>query len=99
MSDPNTATPEVVHNREQRRFQIDLGNQQRAVLDYQMVDGAYAYTHTAVPEAFRGRGLADKLAAAALQTAQAEGAKVIPMCSFMQTYIRRHKEYAPLVAD
>ena len=87
---------EVVHNRERQRFEVQLDGHV-AELNYHMGDGAYALTHTGVPPEFRGRGIADRLAAAALNNAQAEGKKVIPMCSFVQTYIRRHKEYEPLV--
>ena len=88
---------EVIHNRERQRFEVQLDGQV-AELNYRMVDGAYAITHTGVPVEYRGRGIADKLAAAALAHIQAEGRKVIPMCSFIQTYIRRHKQYAGLVA-
>jgi predicted GNAT family acetyltransferase len=92
------STPlEVIHDRERKRFYIALDEHNQAILDYQMIDNAYAYTHTGVPEAFRGRGIADLLAKAALETATAENARVIPLCSFMQTYIRRHTEYAGLV--
>lgn len=97
MSD-NPIPMDVTHDREKRRFQIDLGNGQAAILDYHIVDGVYVYTHTEVPPAFRGRGIADRLAVVALDTAEAEGAKVIPACSFMDTYIRRHKHYAALLA-
>jgi len=93
----DTNAIEVVHNRERRRFEVQLGDQ-IAELSYHMVNDAYAMTHTGVPVEFRGRGIADRLAEAALDHAQAEGRQVIPMCSFIQTYIRRHKKYAGLVA-
>lgn len=98
MAELNGNDVEVVHNREQQRFEVLLGDQ-RAEMTYDLVDGAYAITHTGVPVEYRGRGIADRLAVAALEHIRAEGSKVIPVCSFMHTYLRRHKEYAPLVAD
>lgn len=90
---------EVVHDRERKRFVIDLGDMQQAELNYQLVNDSYVYMHTGVPQAFRGRGLADQLAKAALDTAAAENRRVTPLCSFMQSYIRRHDEYASLVTE
>ncbi|EMJ97888.1 GNAT family N-acetyltransferase [Leptospira sp. WS58.C1] len=53
--------------------------------------------HTFVPTDFRGKGIASQLAEAALKTARAETKKVIPNCSFVQTYLKRHPEYSDLV--
>lgn len=88
----------VVHDRERQQFTIDLGDGFQAELDYQVMGGDHAFTHTGVPGEFRGRGIADKLAAAAFETAKAEGWHVRPVCSFIQTYVRRHEELEPLIA-
>jgi predicted GNAT family acetyltransferase len=54
-------------------------------------------THTLVPEAIGGRGVAADLTRAALETARANGWKVVPMCSYAVTYLRRHPEYNDLL--
>ena len=54
--------------------------------------------HTEVPQAAEGQGIGAALAKAALDHAREEGMKVIPSCPFVRTYIKRHGEYADLVA-
>ncbi len=67
-------------------------------LDYQLQNGLMTITHTGVPEALGGRGIAADLTKCALETARGEGWKVRPLCSYAAAYIRRHQEYADLVA-
>lgn len=55
------------------------------------------FTHTEVPEALSGRGVANKLARTALDSARNQGLRVIPLCPFMAGYISRHTEYVDLV--
>ena len=37
------------------------------------------------------------LARHALEAARADGLEVVPRCSYVAAYIRRHREYLPLV--
>ncbi|TGL59047.1 GNAT family N-acetyltransferase [Leptospira sarikeiensis] len=53
--------------------------------------------HTFVPTDFRGKGIASLLAEAALKAAKEQGKKIIPNCSFVQTYLKRHPQYSDLV--
>ena len=55
--------------------------------------------HTEVDRAFRGRGLADRLAHHALADARARGLRVRPECPFMKRFIRAHAEYQDLVVS
>ncbi len=87
----------VEHNLAQQRFEwIEDG--MLSVLDYQLQNGVMAITHTGVPEAVGGRGIAADLAKAALDTAREQGWSVRPLCSYVAAYIRRHKQYEDLVA-
>ncbi|MBL8156836.1 MAG: N-acetyltransferase [Anaerolineae bacterium] len=90
---------EVKHNREQNRFEIDLGGGKLAVAEYRLRQQVYIFTHTEVPPEFGGQGIANHLAKAALESVQAEGFKVLPLCPFIKAYIARHAEYQPLVAE
>ncbi|WP_345781323.1 GNAT family N-acetyltransferase [Pseudoxanthomonas sp.] len=69
-----------------------------AVLDYQLRDGRLLITHTGVPEALRGQGIAAALTHAAMGYARAQGFKVVPACAYAAAFVRRHPEYATLVA-
>jgi predicted GNAT family acetyltransferase len=69
----------------------------RCELDYRLQSGVMAITHTGVPRALEGRGLAARLVQAALAHARAEGLRVRPVCSYVATYMRRHPETQDLL--
>ena len=61
--------------------------------------GEIVFTHTEVPPALEGRGVASALARAALDDARRKGLAVIPRCPFVAAFIRRHPEYRDLVPE
>ena len=90
-------TPEVRHDPSERCFSL-LIEGHRCVLDYTVQDQVMTITHTGVPNALGGRGLAAQLTKFALDYAHAQHWKVIPRCSYAAVYIDRHTEYANLLA-
>lgn len=88
----------VRDNPEQARYEVDLdGN--LGVIQYQLSGDTIAFTHTEVPEALEGRGIAGAMARFALEDARSRGLRVAPRCPFVAGYIRRHPEYAGLVGE
>ncbi|MEP6883381.1 MAG: GNAT family N-acetyltransferase [Gammaproteobacteria bacterium] len=61
-----------------------------AVLDYTRSGDVMSITHTNVPPAIEGRGIAAELMSAALSFAQSEGWQVNPTCSYAVAYLRKH---------
>jgi uncharacterized protein len=57
-----------------------------------------AAVHTEVPAALRGKRIGDELARALLEYARRQGLLVLPYCPFVAAFIKRHAEYAALVA-
>ncbi|MGX9719936.1 GNAT family N-acetyltransferase [Stenotrophomonas acidaminiphila] len=96
MSHDASALPPVAHDAAAQRFTLAVDGE-RAVLDYQLRDGTMAITHTGVPEAIGGRGIAALLTRAALAHARASGLKVAPECSYAAAFMQRHGEYADLL--
>jgi predicted GNAT family acetyltransferase len=84
------------HEPEQQRF--TLATTPASVLDYRLEAGRVVFTHTGVPAACQGQGLAARLVEAGLQWAQAQGLKVVPACSYVQSYLQRHPQWQSLVA-
>ena len=82
---------DVVNNENLHRFEIDVEGEP-AVLEYRVRDGALWLLHTDVPEKGQGKGIAAKLAKAAFEHAKATGQLVVPMCSFVISYLERHSE-------
>jgi predicted GNAT family acetyltransferase len=65
-------------------------------LDYRLAGKVMTITHTGVPASVEGRGIASALTLAAMQTARAEGWKVVPACSYAAAWVRRHPEFADI---
>ena len=83
----------VTHNEANGQFEIALGNK-KALLQYHRTDHSITLVHTEVPQASRGRGLGNQLIRAALDYAQFNRLKVIPVCPFVQAYLKKHPEAA-----
>lgn len=93
----NADDVQVVHNEGASRFEAQVpGGLCRA--DYRRVGRTLHMVHTEVPAEARGRGLAGKVVAAALDYAEAAGLTVMPMCSYVRSYFRRHPERQGLLA-
>lgn len=86
----------IEHDRPQSRFQVTVGAH-RALLDYRLEPSRMVITHTEVPTAIGGRGIAAALTVAALEYARAQSLKVLPACEYAAVFLRRHDEYADLV--
>jgi predicted GNAT family acetyltransferase len=94
------AKPEAIqvrHNPAESRFEAVVDGL-LSVADYQLRGTEMVMTHTFVPPALRGRGIAEKLVRVALEHARSERLRVVPACSYVAVFIERHPEFHPLVA-
>ncbi|HEX2855556.1 MAG TPA: GNAT family N-acetyltransferase [Opitutaceae bacterium] len=89
--------PSVRHNSAEHRYEIELDGK-LAVAEYALEGGRMIFTHTFVPPELRGRGLAEQLVRRALDDARTQNTRVVPACSYVEAFIRRHAEYQPLLA-
>lgn len=86
----------VVHNPAASRFEADVQGR-LAVCAYREAGGVLHLTHTEVPPAAQGQGIAAALVKATLDWARAEGRRVRPLCSYVAAYMRRHPETQDLL--
>lgn len=86
----------IEHNSQGHCFELMLEGH-RCVLDYTLHNNVMTVTHTGVPSELGGRGLAAEITKFALNHARAQGWKVIPQCSYVAAYVKKHPEYASLV--
>ncbi|MGH3745167.1 MAG: GNAT family N-acetyltransferase [Mycobacteriales bacterium] len=56
-----------------------------------------AIVHTETADGFEGRGLAGELVTAMLGQIRTEGLGLVPVCPYVQSYLKKHPEYADLV--
>lgn len=86
---------EIQHETGAQRFVVVVDGVE-CELVYRLHDGVMTITHTGVPEAVGGRGIAGDLTKFAFETARANGWKVVPACSYASAWIQRHPEHADL---
>ncbi len=86
----------IEHNVAAQRFEATIAGR-RAVAEYRLAGDTIIFTHTEVPAALEGRGIANRLVRTALEYARARQLTVVPLCRFVAVYIRRHTEYQPLL--
>ena len=86
----------VRDNAAARRFELDADGD-LAIALYRIDDDTMIFTHTEVPARLQGQGIGSRLVRGALDAARARGLRVLPLCSFVADYIRRHPEVQDLV--
>ncbi len=68
------------------------------VIDYQLHDLSLSLTHVQVPKLLEGRGIAGELTRAVLDWARMENYRVIPVCPYVQAWLRKRPDYQDLVS-
>ena len=90
----------IQNNKEQSRYELLVGEEAVAgVVEYREKDDLVELTHTEVDQSYEGEGLGSQLARAVLDNLRNEGRAVIPSCKFINSYLKRHPEYAGLVPE
>ncbi|MBB4129438.1 MULTISPECIES: GNAT family N-acetyltransferase [unclassified Xanthomonas] len=92
-----SVTVHAEHDSTQQRFAVESDGH-HAELAYRLEGQTMTITHTQVPDAIGGRGIAGVLVQAALNHAREAGLKVVPACSYADAYLRRHQEFQDLLA-
>ena len=88
----------VIHNEAAKRFELHVGGLQ-SLLTYRRFPERIVFDHTEVPNPLEGKGLAAKLARFALDFARANHLRVVPLCPYISSFIRKHTEYQDLISS
>lgn len=89
---------EVSHDLAAHRFTARVQGQV-ALLDYQLKrQRRMVITHTEVPEAIGGRGIAAELTRVALRWAREKKYKVVPACAYAEAFFEVNEEFHDLLA-
>ena len=83
----------TIHYPGKQRFELKSGHGEPAVISYRERDDTIVIEHTYVPPALRGKGIAAVLTHDALLEARRLGWKIVPDCSYVETYILRNPEF------
>lgn len=87
-----------VHNEGQKQFEIHIDGFVSKIEYTLSNDNVYSLTHTKVPTELEGQGVGKALVERTLLYIQQQDGKVLPFCPFISVYIKRHPEWAGLVA-
>jgi NAD+ kinase len=95
---PDSGDATVVDSFERQRYELLIGGEVAGVLHYRRHGDQIELMHTEIEQSFSGRGLASRLASAALEDARGRATPVVPSCPFVIGYLDRHPEYSDLLA-
>jgi len=82
----------VRHNEAQNCYELDTEHGM-AIAVYRRQGDSLMFVHTEVPPADEGKGIGASIVRAALDDSRKRGFKVVPACSFVAAFVRRHPEY------
>lgn len=95
---PDAGDATVVDSFERQRYELLIGGEVAGLLHYRRHGDRIELMHTEIEQSFSGRGLASRLASAALEDARGRATPVVPSCPFVIGYLDRHPEYSDLLA-
>ena len=87
----------VTHNQEAHRFEATV-NGLRSLITYRRFPDRLVLHHTEVPSPLEGQGLAAKLTRTALDFARANHLRVVPLCPYVSSFLRRYPQYQDLLS-
>ncbi|WP_122817913.1 GNAT family N-acetyltransferase [Nocardioides pantholopis] len=89
---------DVANDPRRKRYEARLAGEVAGFTEYMLTDELIVFTHTEVSPRFEGHGVGSAIARFALDDVRAAGErKVLPVCPFIKGWIRRHREYEPIV--
>jgi predicted GNAT family acetyltransferase len=88
----------LANNSTENRFELQT-DAHTPFIEYKLSGQTLILIHTEVPPALEGKGVGKAIVEKALQYAKDNGYKIVPLCPFVNTYIKRHKEWSDIVAS
>lgn len=89
-------TVEVVDRAQDNRYEAVRDGTVLGFAAYQRTDELVVFTHTEVDPALEGQGVGGALVRGALDHVRELGLKALPVCPFVEAWMRRHPAYADL---
>jgi predicted GNAT family acetyltransferase len=90
--------PRVIHNEKEHRYEIWLDDVRVGFADYSLMPGERHFVHTEVSPEHQGKNYAAILMREAfLDMRKNSKDKVVPVCSYVVTYMKRHPETQDLL--
>jgi uncharacterized protein len=88
---------EVVDNPTEGRFELRVDTHM-AYATYRIKDGLIYIDYVYSPPPLRGSGAAGQLMEGVMASVRTQGLKLIPICGYAATWLKRHSEFGDLLA-
>jgi predicted GNAT family acetyltransferase len=89
-------TDRISDNAARSRYELDVDGK-IVFANYRRVGSTLHIPYVEAPPSLRGTGAAGRLMRGVMETARAEGLKVVPICGYASAWIHRHHEYHDLL--
>jgi predicted GNAT family acetyltransferase len=86
-------------NRAENRFEIEIHGKLSFIAYTPKDDQTLILTHTEVHPALEGSGVGTQLIKGMLEYIEKNNLKIIPSCSFVAAYLKRHPQYNRLISS
>jgi low temperature requirement protein LtrA/predicted GNAT family acetyltransferase len=96
-SDLEDVEVEVRDDPGNRRYTVEVEGRVAGKAEYRLRGETYLFVHTEVDPAYRGMGVANRLARFALDDVRERGRTLVAICPFISDFIKRHPEYDAIV--
>jgi len=83
----------IVDCPDEDRYELREGDTAIGFAQYRIVERSIVFTHTVVDGGYEGMGLGSRLAKFVLDDAVAQNRRIVPVCPFISSYLKRHHEY------
>jgi len=86
----------LIHNEAENKYEYHIDGH-IAHITYDNQDGVLHITHTIVPDALAGKGLAKILTIDVMNEVEKQGLKVQPQCSYTVAFMEKNPEFQRLL--
>jgi predicted GNAT family acetyltransferase len=88
---------ELVNNETIHNFELMVDGY-RSFIDYKQKGDKLYLIHTEVAPELKGKGVAEALVEKTFRFIEAKGLKLVPLCVYVQLFLKRHPEWNRLLA-
>lgn len=87
---------EVVHNKENKEFTMDV-NGETAKVDYELKDGKMYLVYSEVPAKLRGQGVGKQLVEKTFEKLTEEGHEAVAVCGYVKAIASRSDKWSKII--
>lgn len=87
----------LIDNVDEKQYEFHVGDSIVKVEYIKTNDGEIYLTHTETPVSLEGQGIASQLMGKVLQDIEQKELRLVPLCPFVTSYIRKNPEWRKLV--